>query len=140
MSQPSYSDVPSRATPSDSSNSGLIPVNQGAIDKASTPEYSDTSKEVFYQPWNYDSAKVATSDGEANHQKYVLAPPPGADGNNYYTDAELHAQDPATAKVLWYKRKRIWITAIAVLLVVIGVVVGCVVGLKAGQDEPSDSA
>ena len=140
MSQP-YSDVPSRETPSDLSHSDLIPVSQEGTETASrTPEQSDTSKEVFYQPWTYDSAKVATSDGEADHQKYTLVPPAAVDGQSYHAAAaEPESLEPITPKVPWYKRKRIWIIAIGVLLVIIGVVVGCVVGLKGGQNETSDS-
>ena len=84
MSHPSsYSDIPRGTTPSDMSHSDLIPANQENVDTmARTPDYTDTSKEVVYQPWNLDTAKEATAHSHAN--QYTLVPQQGADGGNYH--------------------------------------------------------
>ena len=137
MSHPSsYSDIPRGTTPSDMSHSDLIPANQENVDTmARTPDYTDTSKEVVYQPWNLDTAKEATAHSHAN--QYTLVPQQGADGGNYHVAGGAPAA--AASKVPWFRRKRIWISAVALLLAIIAVVVGVVVGLKVGQDPSSDT-
>lgn len=99
---------------------GLEAVGHNEIGKEYTTRgYTDTAKEVP-QVAGLEIAPVLVGNGG------TVAAPPGV-------------TSPAVATPRW-KRRRIWIPAVAfVLAAVIAIVVGCAVGLRSGRSNDASS-
>ncbi|KAK1749762.1 hypothetical protein QBC47DRAFT_333061 [Echria macrotheca] len=100
---------------------------------------NETGKEVApqYYPAQYQNGQYLNgSNGVVEKAPWVAAAAPGA---HHDGSADL-PQPVSTAPTAWWKRKRIWVSAIvALLVIIIAVVVGCVVGLKKSS-SPSEPA